>query len=78
MFSSRFDCLAEIEAFRAGFNPSAVRSVFNVRLVAVPTPACRQAAPDRLVRVAAVAIDEADIRREMERRLAARRISLTV
>ena len=29
MFSSKFDCLAEIEALRAGLKPSAVRSIHS-------------------------------------------------
>ena len=65
MFSSKFDCLAEIEALRAGFKPSAVSSVCNVRLV--PRG---QRTPD--VEPPPPIADDAGVRQEMERRLAAR------
>ena len=71
MFTSHFDCLAEIELLRAGFKPSgvAIRRLPTLTRNARPEPSvCPSLLPD----------DEAAIREEMERRITARLAVLNV
>jgi hypothetical protein len=63
MFFSKFDSLAEIEALRAGFKPSSVRSIHALPAL---VPISRKPAS------AAAAREDLDVRAEMERRVAAR------
>jgi hypothetical protein len=64
MSVSQFDSVAEIEAFRAGFQPAKVSSIHNIRLTPIhPSPTA--------ARPAIHASKEPEIRAEMERRCAA-------
>ena len=66
VFTSHFDCLAEIELLRAGFKPSGVRSPHGL-----PT-LTRDAPPEAFASPSLLRDDEAAIRAEMERRFTAR------
>jgi hypothetical protein len=65
MFSSRFECLAEIEALRAGFKPSGVCSILSIRLIPLHDDS-------RTGHLAPAGHGEYEVRQEMERRLTER------
>jgi hypothetical protein len=62
MFVSKFDCAAEIEALKAGFQPAGVQSLVNIRLIP-------HARAQQRTRSTANINDERSIRLEMERRI---------
>ena len=70
MFSSKFECLAEIEALRAGFKPSMAAAPY-IPPGPAPLPSASSTG-DATDEPTASALKESDIRAEMERRLAAR------
>ena len=69
VFTSNFDCLAEIELLRAGFNPSGV----GIRTLPTLT---RDDRSEPLASPSLLGDDEAAIRAEMERRITARLASV--